>query len=105
MKLKIILPRKSGKTWYWKEQFYRKELFAKGVLTADIRGKPYTLKVYVRFGGEYSETYYSNIIRRWVLTLHINPNIWLKDVLTVINDHPINKIKERLPHIWITSQK
>jgi len=26
--------------------------------------------VYVRFGGEYMETYYSNIIRRWVFSLH-----------------------------------
>jgi transposase len=36
---------------------------------------------------------------------NINPNQWLKDVLTVINDHPINRIKELLPHIWITKQK
>jgi transposase len=36
---------------------------------------------------------------------NINPNIWLKDILTVINDHPINRIKELLPHIWITKQK
>lgn len=36
---------------------------------------------------------------------NINPNHWLKDVLTVINDHPINRIKELLPHIWITKQK
>jgi hypothetical protein len=35
----------------------------------------------------------------------INPSLWLKDVLTVINDHPINKVKELLPHIWITKQK
>ena len=27
-------------------------------------------KVYVRFGGEYLETYHSNMIRRWVLSLH-----------------------------------
>jgi hypothetical protein len=27
-------------------------------------------KVYVRFGGEYMETYYSDIARRWVLSLH-----------------------------------
>ena len=27
-------------------------------------------KVYVRFGGEYMETYYRDIARRWVLSLH-----------------------------------
>lgn len=27
-------------------------------------------KVYVRFGGEYLETYHSNMIRRWILSLH-----------------------------------
>ena len=27
-------------------------------------------KVYVRFGGECMETYYSDIARRWVLSLH-----------------------------------
>ncbi|PWV55495.1 transposase IS66-like protein [Chitinophaga sp. S165] len=36
---------------------------------------------------------------------NINPSLWLKDVLTIINDHPINRIKELLPHIWITKQK
>ncbi|QHS58384.1 IS66 family transposase [Chitinophaga agri] len=36
---------------------------------------------------------------------NINPSLWLKDVLMVINDHPINRIKELLPHIWITKQK
>ena len=36
---------------------------------------------------------------------NINPYTWLKDVLTVIADHPYNKIKELLPHIWITKQK
>lgn len=35
----------------------------------------------------------------------VNPSLWLKHVLTVINDHPINRIKELLPHIWITKQK
>ena len=27
-------------------------------------------KVYVRFGGEYLETYHRNMTRRWVLSLH-----------------------------------
>jgi transposase len=30
----------------------------------------------------------------------INPAVWLRDVLQRINNHPINKIKELLPHIW-----
>ena len=30
----------------------------------------------------------------------INPWEWLKDVLTRLPDHPINKIKELLPHNW-----
>jgi hypothetical protein len=61
-------------------------------------------KVYVRFGGEYMETYYSDIARRWVLSLHyvqtqpfllqlfglmdlmlrttdpVNPVIWLRGI-------------------------
>lgn len=36
---------------------------------------------------------------------NVNPTLWLKDVLTVINDFPINRVKELLPHIWITKQK
>lgn len=30
----------------------------------------------------------------------INPFIWLRDVLQRINNHPINKIEELLPHNW-----
>jgi len=30
----------------------------------------------------------------------VNPFIWLKDVLQRINNHPINKIAELLPHNW-----
>lgn len=30
----------------------------------------------------------------------INPFIWLRDVLQRINNHPINKISELLPHNW-----
>lgn len=30
----------------------------------------------------------------------VNPYLWLKDVLTRISMHPINKIKELLPHDW-----
>ncbi len=30
----------------------------------------------------------------------INPFIWLQDVLRKINNHPINKIEELLPHNW-----
>ncbi len=30
----------------------------------------------------------------------VNPYLWLKDVLTKISMHPINKIKELLPHYW-----
>jgi len=35
---------------------------------------------------------------------NINPYLWLKDVLSRINDHPINKISELLPHNWIKNQ-
>ena len=31
---------------------------------------------------------------------NINPFIWLKDVLTRIANHPINKVHELLPHNW-----
>lgn len=31
---------------------------------------------------------------------NINPYIWLKDVLTRLSMHPINKVKELLPHNW-----
>jgi transposase len=31
---------------------------------------------------------------------NINPWEWLKDILTRLPDHPINKIKELLPHNW-----
>lgn len=31
---------------------------------------------------------------------NLNPWEWLKDVLTRLPDHPINKIKELLPHNW-----
>lgn len=30
----------------------------------------------------------------------INPSIWLQDVLRRINNHPINKIEQLLPHNW-----
>jgi transposase len=30
----------------------------------------------------------------------VNPFIWLRDVLQRINDHPINKVEELLPHNW-----
>ena len=36
--------------------------------------------VYVRFGGEYLKTYHSNMIRRWVLSLH-------NQIVKVINSH------------------
>jgi hypothetical protein len=35
---------------------------------------------------------------------NINPYLWLIDVLTRINDHPINKISELLPTNWIKNQ-
>ncbi|MEO9032830.1 MAG: transposase domain-containing protein [Ginsengibacter sp.] len=36
---------------------------------------------------------------RGTCKLHgINPFIWLRDVLQRINNHPINKIQELLPH-------
>lgn len=36
---------------------------------------------------------------------NINPWEWLKDILTILPDHPINKIKELLPHNWIGKTK
>jgi conjugation system TraG family ATPase len=38
-------------------------------------------KVYVRFGGEHIETYCSNIVRRWVLSLH---HVILFPIVTII---------------------
>jgi transposase len=32
----------------------------------------------------------------------INPFIWFRDVLQRINNHPINKLSELLPHNWKT---
>ena len=34
----------------------------------------------------------------------IDPHVWLKDVLTRLPMHPINKIKELLPHNWKPKQ-
>jgi hypothetical protein len=35
----------------------------------------------------------------------VNPYTWLRDVLTQIPGHPINKIKELLPRNWAAAQK
>ncbi|WP_414647700.1 transposase domain-containing protein [Chitinophaga sp.] len=35
----------------------------------------------------------------------VNLYTWLRDVLTQLPIHPINKIKELLPHNWAISQK
>ncbi|WP_415751052.1 transposase domain-containing protein [Chitinophaga sp. LS1] len=35
----------------------------------------------------------------------VNPYAWLNDVLSRIAEHPVNKIKELLPHNWIMQQK
>lgn len=35
----------------------------------------------------------------------VNPNEWLKDVLTKISDHPINRIEELLPLKWKKKQQ
>ncbi len=49
--------------------------------------------VYVRFGGEYSETYRSNTIRRWVLSLQ---NKTLFPIVTlVIMDLFLQKMRHR----------
>ena len=34
----------------------------------------------------------------------VNPLEWLTDILGRINEHPINKIHELLPHNWIKNQ-
>jgi transposase len=34
----------------------------------------------------------------------INPYTWLQNVLSKISQHPVNKIRELLPHIWIQQQ-
>ena len=31
---------------------------------------------------------------------NVNPYEWLKDVIGTINEHPISKISELLPHNW-----
>ena len=40
-------------------------------------------KVYVRFGGEYLETYHRNMTRRWVLSLH---NQCVKTIHTIYGE-------------------
>lgn len=35
---------------------------------------------------------------------NINPYTWLRDVLSKIAQHPISKINQLLPHIWIQQQ-
>jgi transposase len=35
----------------------------------------------------------------------VNPYEWLKDVLERLNDYPVNKITDLLPHNWIRNQK
>lgn len=37
-------------------------------------------KVYVRFGGEFSETDHSNMARRWLLSLRIYRHVFVADV-------------------------
>jgi transposase len=34
----------------------------------------------------------------------VDPFVWLKDILTRIADHPINRIAELLPHNWASAQ-
>jgi transposase len=36
------------------------------------------------------------------LKLKINPQQWLREVLTTIADHPVNRLEELLPHQWKT---
>jgi transposase len=35
---------------------------------------------------------------------NVNPYLWLKDVLEKLNDHPVNKLADLLPHNWIRNQ-
>lgn len=35
----------------------------------------------------------------------VNPYTWFKEILSCIPQHPINKIKDLLPHNWIPPQK
>ncbi len=35
---------------------------------------------------------------------NVNPQEWLEDVLGRINEHPIKKISELLPHNWKKNQ-
>lgn len=35
---------------------------------------------------------------------NVNPYLWLKDVLEKLNDYPVNKIADLLPHNWIRNQ-
>ncbi len=50
-------------------------------------------KVYVRFGGEYMETYYSNIARRWVLSLH-HPILFPVVTIIIIMEVFISKMRK-----------
>ena len=43
-------------------------------------------KVYVRFGGEFSETDHSNMARRWLLSLHFK----FSDLSTIAYNHLLN---------------
>lgn len=49
--------------------------------------------VYVRFGGEYSETYRSNTIRRWVLSLQ--NKVLFPIVTLIIMDVFLQKMRHR----------
>jgi hypothetical protein len=35
---------------------------------------------------------------------NVNPYLWLKDVLEKLNDHPVNKLADLLPHNWVKNQ-
>jgi tRNA(Met) C34 N-acetyltransferase TmcA len=56
-------------------------------------------KVYVRFGGEFSETDYSNMARRWLLSLHYK----FDDLSTIAYNtllHNMDKYKVK-PHFYV----
>lgn len=57
-------------------------------------------KVYVRFGGELPETCYSNITRRRVLLLRIDPFEYLADVYDRLHDCTAAELIQLVPSNW-----
>jgi IS66 C-terminal element len=70
------------------------------------KDNPYQYSVYGKsslFAGSHEAAQRSAMLYSLLGTckLHIlNPSNWLKDILTILPSHPINRIKELLPYNW-----